>query len=233
MLGAGHSVMVATQQQRHCLPDRSSLIGWYSAKATGTIQLEAGDEVSAIDNLVAGYLGLSKLADGGPTYVASEPLAGGRPALVWPDQSNSRGLSLPADAMVREVFVVLAYGDGARDAFNSYNTLITDLAGLDAGSPNRVIGHENNSGVFTGSIPAGMTVHVNGGAATTELLPLPLSVVHFSSATPFPLAAIGGRNNGLNRAWRGPMCEVLAYTEQLAPAAVERNVSYLRSGWGI
>lgn len=228
-LGAGAGLR---GQQRN-LPDFSSLIGWYSAKVAGTIQLEAGGEVSGIDNLVAGGQGLSKLYGGGPTYVASEPLAGGRPALVWPDETNSRGLALAADAFVREVFVVMAYADGARAAFDTYNTLITDLAGLDAGSTNRVMGETGNPEVFAGSIPAGMTIHVNGGATTTTLLPLPLSVVHFSSGTPFPLAAIGGRNNGSSRAWRGPMCEVLAYSENLAAAAVERNVRYLRAGWGI
>lgn len=233
MLGLGLSVTGTALQGGTTRPASAGLIGWYSAKAAGTITRGAGEEVTAVGNLVPGGASLGKLSGGGPVYAASEPLAGGRPALVWPDAANASGLALAADALVKEVFAVMAYADGTRGAFDTYNTLITDLAGLDASSANRVMGHEGNPGVFTPSLPPGMTIHLNGGAATATLLPLPLSVVHIKSATPFALAAIGGRNNGINRAWRGPVCEVLAYSETLDAEAAGRNVRYLKQGWGI
>ncbi|MEW2911514.1 hypothetical protein [Leisingera sp. JC11] len=233
MLGLGFSATGAALQGPGSRPAGAGLIGWYSAKATGTITRGAGEEATAVANLVPGGASLSKLSGGGPAYAASEPLAGGRPALVWPDAANASGLALAADALVREVFAVMAYADGARGAFDTYNTLITDLAGLDSSSVNRVMGQEGNAGVFTSSLPPGMTIHLNGGGATTTLLPMPLSVVHIRSATPFALAAIGGRNNGSSRAWRGPVCEVLAYSDTLDAGAAGSNVSYLKDGWGI
>ncbi|MBY6138092.1 hypothetical protein KUV26_01450 [Leisingera daeponensis] len=233
MLGLGFSVTGAGVQGPASRPAVNGLIGWYSAKATGTITRGAGEEVISVANLVPGGAALGRLSGGGPVYVASAPVAGGRPALVWPDAANARGLTLASDALVREVFAVMAYADGARSAFDTYNTLTTDLAGLDSSSANRVMGHENNAGIFTASLPPGMTVHLNGGGATTSLLPMPLSVLHIKSASPFALASIGGRNNGSSRAWRGPVCEVLAYTDALDAAGVSRNVSYLKDGWGI
>lgn len=233
MLGLGNSVTDTALKRPASRPASAGLIGWFSAKATGTITRGAGEEVTAVANLVPGGAGLSKLSGGGPLFAASTPLAGGRPALMWPDAASASGLKLAADALVKEVFAVMAYADGLRGAFDTYNTLITDLAGLDGSSANRVMGHAGNTGVFAASQPPGMTIHLNGGDATASLLPMPLTVVHIRSASPFALASIGGRNNGSSRAWRGPVCEVLAYSDALDANAAGGNVSYLKDGWGI
>lgn len=222
-------------------PDQiAGLAGWFDASAFDTLTL-AGSEVVAMTNRVPNGLNLSKVASGGPAYDPTG--AGGLPSLVWPNEPNNKGLALATDAGgIEELFVVCQYLDGINGLWpfisliSTYSTTLTNSLAL--------------SGFGTAELRSGTqepgvsrlieTASVNSGAFSSTVLPLPLSVMRFNgretdSPGPITLAAFGFNLEEPNelRSWRGPICEILAYTAPLTPAHVADVEAYLYAKWGI
>lgn len=215
--------------------DVPGLIGWYDASQANTITLN-GNEITRIDNRVASGRPIEALAYGGPDYVPSHTVANGMPAAVWPQLDNQKGLGLGVDASVKHLFVVAAYKNGVEDRFSQYNTIYTDLFGISEVSSARVMGTLNASSIFN-QAEFGVLASVNDRQLTnaTTLLPLPLSVLHFSQLGPFNISAFGSNNagSGANRAWQGCVCEVLAFSLVIDPSEVQKIKDYLYPKWGI
>ncbi|WP_217351728.1 hypothetical protein, partial [Ruegeria sp. HKCCD8929] len=178
---------------------------------------------------------------GGPIYSPSEPRAGGRPALVWPDTVNDYGLELPADASCSEIFIVMQYKDGIDEAWDNYITLITDKAGITSNGV-RTVGNYNGTNLYAGGSSAISWLRKDGGSATRTLLPMPLSVIRFTSkdqstpGTPINIASLGGPNKGgANRAWQGIMCQLIAVSAQVTwtEAQAAQMTDFLMQKWGI
>lgn len=194
------------------------MIGWYSANHANTITLGTDDEVTAVSNLINGGAGLVASPDGGPTYVASHPMTG-KPALVWPDMSNRRGLELGFDAPVVEIFVRLAFRDGVVNSFPEFNTITTDIAGLTGGSTNRLMGDQWDDHLYAPSIPSGMHFEVDGiPTVDRTILPLPMSTLRMRRDTPFSVTAFGARNGNTSRSWQGPIEQIMAFTQPVSAA---------------
>ena len=212
--------------------DVAGLIGWYDAASSSTLTLN-GNEVVGISNRVEGGAGLFAVAEGGPSYEVESAVANGLPALVWPDQDNFKGLWLGGNANLYDLFVVLAYRNGATNTFSQYTTITTDAAGLTGTTTNRVMGHVGRNHLYGPSIPLAMEFRVNGSDINQTILPLPLSVLHIKRPASFPVAAFGSKNNKSPRAWRGPVCEVLAFAAPVPADEVAEIEMYLMQKWGI
>lgn len=205
------------------------LTGWYDAQSPQTVTLE-GNAVTAIANRVAGP-DLTAVPEGGPEYALGHSVSHGRPAFVWPDADTKRGLWFDADHMVHDVFMVLAYRDGVDSTFNTYTTMFIDTAGTTDATVNWLVSKSESPGVF--AKPPNSDILINGGPATMTLLPLPLSVLHVRSPTPFPLRAIGYKYRDKPRAWRGPICEILTFDAPLVSEGATAITTYLMEKWGI
>lgn len=215
--------------------DVPGLIGWYDASQANTITLN-GNEITRIANRSRNGSAHRSAYFGGPDYVPSHAVANGMPAVVWPYTDNKKGLGLGVDASVKHLFVVAAYKNGVENQFSQYNTIYTALAGITWFSPTRVMGTLNASSIFN-QAEFGVLASVNDGPLTnaTTILPLPLSVLHFSQSTQFDVSAFGSNNgsNDNNRAWQGCVCEVLAFSGDVAPSEIQAIKDYLYRKWGI
>jgi hypothetical protein len=205
--------------------DVAGLVGWFDASATETLTLSASNEVQRVGNRVAGMLDIVPTQWGGPQYEASNAVANGHPAIVWPNIGNNKGLWLEGglETPCSEIFVVCAYFDGARNKFLDWITLLSDAAAVTGSGQTMCWGAKNSPGLLGNKDPN--RVSKNGGAFTGTMLPLPLSVLRFSStqaSNPLTVSAFGATNSGSgSRAWNGPICEVVAYSDQVALNSTE------------
>jgi hypothetical protein len=161
---------------------------------------------------------------------------GGKPALLWPEEENPRGIAVAPAFAVASVFTVTRYSNGATSPFlrpfqglfgansTGQNGLIAASAGPNWGAP-----------TFT------TTVRYNGGAPgafnAVPAVPRPNAIVEASYGT--PVTFTGGMMFGhdrtfhsLNRGWSGPIAEVVLAAATLSTDDRQKLEGYLAWKWG-
>ncbi len=213
------------------------LIGHFDALAPDSIEYDIEGNVTCIKNLKGG-LNLNASSSGAPIYVHHHSFSKGRPAFVWPQQANNLGFELPMDAPCSHLFVVKAYKTGVETSWDDYTTLVTDLIGINSPDGQRLVGNQGANDTWSNFKLTG--ARKNGGAYSSQILPLPLSVMHYSAAdagiTHFNIASVGGQNKAESgRSWQGIVCEVLAYAADavLDEDAIDSITRNLIEKWGI
>ncbi|TRD14316.1 hypothetical protein [Palleronia caenipelagi] len=215
-------------------PDQvPGLIGWFDAATPETLSL-GGADVIANANRVPGGPGLTAVGAGGPAYAPTGG-PGGRPALLWPDAPNNLGLSLAKDAQVAELFVVCQFAGGTTATWPTYNAVFSSRTAVNECTAVGEIGKSHLAFGNAGQLVS--SVSINGAPFGSAMLPLPLSILHFSASTEslphLTLAAFGFQHAAatLGRSWRGPICEVLAYLTALTPNQRAHVQAYLTRKW--
>ena len=209
----------------------AGLTNWYDASDFNSITM-SGSEITEIANKVGGD-SLTKLSNGGPHYVSSSRVSNGLPAIMWPNEKNLLGLTLSDEIFFKDAFIALAFADGEKSIFDVYNTIITDEKSTQGSSRNRIMGGAQTAKLFNGTLPKGMDVRTNGGDISLDVLPLPLSVLHFRTPYGFPTYNFGGKNFNAPRGWNGPMCEILLFDEIIAETDTAMIIEYLKEKWSI
>lgn len=215
------------------------LAGWFDASRPSTVTM-IGSEVTQVSNRVPSGESLAWFNGNGPDYEASHVVANGKPAFAWPYTNNNKGLTLPAEVTVFDVFMVMAFDGGTTPVFTEYNTFCTDNNGLTgANATYRVTGQINQNYIRPNGLHGSFEINVNGVsvdfANTASVLPLPLSVVHIRNPLGFRVTAFGATNAGEDdRSFRGPVCEILNYdTRARTSDEVNKVTKYLAAKWGI
>lgn len=208
------------------------LIGWFDAAELSTLTLDGSNNVTAMSNRVPGRNPVNAGPGGGPLYDPAG--AGGLPAVVWPTSGgNSLSLELGFDAPCSEIFVVQQYSDGNVVSIGSGGAIFNQ--NMDG---SKVVRTGNWTSYLQGSYVERLSM--NSGPFTNTVLPLPLSVVRYSqtetNGEPVIISVIGGNAGGATtQSWRGPICEILAYSEAVSLSAQDiKNVeAYLAAKWGL
>ncbi|MEW2915305.1 hypothetical protein [Leisingera sp. JC11] len=150
------------------------------------------------------------------------------------DGLDDNGLQLASDLSVKMVALALQYKTGVETAADDYHTLCSDLAGLTSGSSDRVMLHQNNAGLFTGTGP--WRVSVSGGVFGTDILPLPWSLVLIKRAdhAAFNVGNFFGRNfTNSGRAWKGRGAPVGAFSEIPSDAELSKLHTWAQRHLGV
>jgi hypothetical protein len=200
----------------------STLVGWWDASDATTITLNGSDVSEWRDKSgIARHLAQTN-ATLQPAYVTGSE--NGRNAVVWPSASNSRYMDAVSSYTVQHMAFV-------------YAPVITASTGLVG-----VLSSPANIGLLIQDLAwfgtADFTqVRVNGNAEAAIASNPPVagrSVVLARATSPVSRTLrLGGERNQSSRSFRGPMCEVLAFSASLSTAQQTAVQRYLASKWGV
>ncbi|MEL6913594.1 MAG: hypothetical protein AAFP13_03760 [Pseudomonadota bacterium] len=133
----------------------------------------------------------------------------------WDNGAPGLGLRMAQDVNVREVFMACRYEDGVLATFSEYKTLMTDLAGIDTPTPNRVMGRRFEDVLHVQTFE----VQKPGAAFGVLLLPLPMTVLRLrrKDGAAWPVGAFGTTNNAnVYRPWTGRIGGIAGFDRALS-----------------
>lgn len=200
---------------------------WYAAEDE-TITSSGGKVSEWRDKSGNNRHAVQTVAANQPTYFSSDPF--GRKSVGNTTSSGLRGLICPSTTY-KEVFIVGYYKNGTESTFGEYATL---FSGPSASSAYRVIGSLSN-GFVTGGAAFASSVFKNAAAtATVAPLPLPPTVMRFSSG--------GARTQetylfhssvNVDRSFVGGFSEVLFFASNLSTTDRQKVEGYLAHKWDL
>lgn len=211
--------------------DVAGLVGWYDASDVDTIIESVGRVARWDDKSGVG----ADLTQGGaslrPTYSATT-VSNNLPAIQFTDATTSEVLIMQSSQSVRTVYFVMAFRSGTEGVFAGFNTIMSGSGSFGA---ERIMGVDTASNLI-GTSDFTDSVSVNGATPSTTILPLPFSVCKFvrdSAGADNDAFGIGGNRVTVDRAWRGPIGEVLLFSGDVNASDDAAILSYLQNKWGI
>ncbi|AAT69546.1 gp70 [Alphaproteobacteria phage PhiJL001] len=166
-----------------------------------------------------------------PPYNAQDSRANGQASVGPTVNTGSVGLELPS-LTVTHFFMVIGYEDGTDATFDERGTLVS---GPGSFGTERIMGDVGTANLDStgGGFNFTTQVSINDGAFGAAILPLPLSCCIFVGNVTQAFS-LGYNNSAVDRSWKGPICEVLAYNNALMTTEEQSTVAkFLCTKWGI
>lgn len=201
----------------------STLVGWWDASDATTITLN-GSDVSEWRDKSGNARHLSQASAAlQPAYVTGSE--NGKNAVVWPSTVNSRYMDAVSSMTVQQYAIVctpdLTQDGGLKGIFSSTSNI--DLL--------------MQSALWWNGAQNFDQVRINGNAEASLASNPPVagrSVILARAASPVSRTLrLGGERNQSSRSFRGPMCEILAFSATLSASQQSAVLRYLAGRWGV
>lgn len=157
----------------------------------------------------------------------------GYPAAVWPDTANDVLLRAGAAFTPKFWLLVMQHKAGTEATWGTdYPALIGN--GATGAQVYRVMGSTSDTDALYSGTAWADESRINGGALTSTMLPLPLSVVVLESTVDTPATwGVGAGTGASGRGWHGPIAAAIALG--VAPTTTERQKleGWAAHKWGI
>lgn len=177
-----------------------AIVGWWETSSSQFVDIISNGVDDFFD------LGPNKLnlADGGTRapYEASNAVANGNSAAVFPSTLNSIYYLASKSATVKELVIVCAYKDGLDTTFDDFNVFMANSTGVKSIRGDSGLDTLDDDGVNS----AATTVSKNGAAATATMLPTGYALFRFTCASgQTDTFRFFGDSSAANRGFQGPI----------------------------
>jgi hypothetical protein len=213
--------------------DLNNLQLWMDAGDSATITKDGSNKISQwSDKSGNGYHATQSTESRKPTYSASDSLLNNKPTIFSSSHSGQIGLELPSSTL-QEIFIIAYYDDGTDTTFDGYNTLIT---GPSTKGRYNIMGRKDTDDWYNGSkrfITGGS--FKNAGSASYAVLPMPATLLRFTSSTPITEARglLYNAHYTSDGGWKGGVGEIIGFSSISSTSDRQKVEGYLAHKWGL
>lgn len=208
-----------------------SLVTWLDASDLSTITEALGKVSQWDDKSGNGHHATQAVAASQPDYTVSDSRANSHSSIGSSSPgggSVSIGMELPAFSF-QNLYVVTAYEDGTDSTFDRFQYII---GGRGSNGFPRILGQSGSANLNQSGSNFANEAEINGGAATSTVLPLDLSVLKFSGSMN-EIMDIMHSEVVAGRTWDGPFCEFV-FTDGSETSEEEQELlDYFYGKWSI